>query len=376
MKAGVYFSNHKDSLTAGRNASAGAVAASGEPVLTLAFTTDSYDQAMVLEGIRQNVSTSLIAGFCCAGVITSSGIHRKGVGVMTLSGHFRAATILKKGLGDNPFAVGQSTGKELLASGINNGTAIVMPDGFQANLTEMLRGLYNEMGPDFQYIGGGAGDNLNFFKTYQFNEQGVADNALAAAVIEGIDFGVGVGHGWVPIGDPVIITRSNGKRVYEMDGVPAFEEYSKRLRGITRDQFPVMAMKHPLGFANISGEYIIRDPMKVNDDQSIDFVTEVPSQAVGYIMDGGIEVLVETAREVAQAAIAEIYQPEFMLLFDCISRVLLMDRRFQEEIRALQDIVGTQVPLLGALTFGEIGCYYNAPLFHNKTVVVAIGGRG
>lgn len=374
MKAGVYFSEHQDSFTAGKEASAGAVEGSGPPVLTLAFTTDGYDQAQVLEGIKQNISFSLIAGFCCAGVVTSSGVHNQGVGVMTLSGDFRASTILQKGLSQDPFSAGQKSGQFLLESGITQGTAIVLPDGFQANISEMLRGIYSEMGSDFEYIGGGAGDNLKFFKTYQFTEQGISENALSAAVVEGLDFGVGIGHGWNPVGEPLVITRSEGKRVYEIDGSPAFLGYTKRLGQMTSDEFPAMAMKHPLGFPNISGQYIIRDPLQVNNDQSMDFVTEVPSQAVGYIMEGRLENLIQTAREASQVAASSVSAPAFLLLFDCISRVLLMEDRFQEEIEAIRETVGREIPMIGALTFGEVGCYDRAPLFHNKTTVVAAGG--
>ncbi len=193
--------------------------------------------------------------------------------------------------------------------------------------------------------------------------------------MQGLDIGVGIGHGWTPVGDPLVITRSKGKRVYELDGSPAFSEYSKRLGLITRDQFPVMAMKHPLGFANISGQFIIRDPLKINDDQSIDFVTEVPSQAVGYIMEGETDTLIRTARKAAQMAVSSVDEPGFMLLFDCISRVLLMGDQFREEIKALLETIGSEVPMLGALTFGEVGCFNSVPLFHNKTTVVAVGGR-
>ena len=59
---------------------------------------------------------------------------------------------------------------------------------------------------------------------------------------------------------------------------------------------------------------------------------------------------------------------------DCISRVLLMGDRFVEEIQAIRQAVGADVPLLGALSFGEIGSYVDVPLLHNKTTVIAVGG--
>jgi len=373
MKAGASFSGHEESLAAGREAAKCAVAACGPPVLTLVFITDAYDPEQVLAGVRAVVGSSRIAGFCCGGVITAAGLHSQGVGVLALSGDFEAVTTLQNGLGRDPYGIGQKAGRAARESGLSSGTAIVMPDGFQANLPKMLRGLYSQLGPDFQYIGGGAGDNLKFFQTHQFTEQGVSRDALAVTLVHGLEVGVGIGHGWTPMGDPLAISRSEGKRVYEINGAPAFQEYARRLGLDQRDRFAYAAMEHPLGFPNISGQFVIRDPLRVNDDDSIDFITEIPSQAVGYVMECSMEGLIDTARKAARAAILPGGKPTFMLLFDCISRAMLMGDRFDEEIRALCETVGPDLPILGALTFGEIGSHDNVPLFHNKTTVVAVG---
>lgn len=375
MKAGASFSNQASSLAAGREAAVHAAKVSGQPVLTLVFTTDVHDPAQVLAGVNSVVSPSHVAGFCCGGVITAAGVQNQGVGVLALSGDFQAATTLQEGLGCDPFTAGHKAGLSLKREGLKNGTAIVMPDGFQSRMMEMLRGLYGQLGPDFQYIGGGAGDNLHFFETHQFTERGVAKDAMAVALVHGLKMSVGIDHGWTPVGDPLLISKSEGKRVHEIDGACAFSEYGRRLGLTDRDQFTALAMRHPLGFPNILGQYVIRDPLRLNEDDSIDFVTEIPSQAVGHMMECSIEGLVEAARKAANQALSSVEKPVFMLLFDCISRVVLMGDRFHEEINALREIIGPDVPMLGALTFGEVGGLDNVPLFHNKTTVVAVGSE-
>lgn len=375
MKAGVAFSNHENPAQAGREAAAQAVLISGPPALTILFTTDAYDPEAVLTAVKAEIGPSKLVGFCCGGIITADGVHPQGVGICSLSGTFRVETTWQAGLGDDPLDVGRKTGEALLKSGIQHGTIIALPDGFQANLAEMLRGLFGPLGADFQYVGGGAGDNQKFFKTYQFTEQGWGSDSVAAAVLEDVAIATRIGHGWVPMGEPLVMTKVRGKTVFEIDGVSAFSAYRKRLGGISREEFKTQGMLHPLGFPDVFGQYIIRDPLTVNDDESIQFVTEVPSQAVGNIMDGQIDQLVETAERAAQEAVAAIHKPSFVLLFDCISRVLLMGDRFSEEILAIRDAVGPGIPLLGALSFGEIGSYEDVPLLHNKTTVVAVGGE-
>jgi hypothetical protein len=271
--------------------------------------------------------------------------------------------------------VGENAGAELLASGIDNGTVFVFPDGFSSNISEMIRGLYNKMGPGYRYVGGGAGDNLKFFKTYQFTEKGIGTDSLAVALVSGIDFQTAIGHGWKPIGDPLVITLAKGKKLLEIDGSPAFDAYTERFNEITADTFPEYGMKYPLGFPDISGNYFIRDPLILNPDKTIDYVTEVPNNAVGSFMQGQIEELIEESGNVANTAVSGMISPQFALVCECVSRYLLMGEDFEKELKVMHESIGKQVALIGVLTFGEVGCFEEVPFLHNKTIVIAVGGN-
>ena len=375
MKVGIAYSTLNDSRRAGTEAAEEAVKSSGKPALTFLFTTDSYDQEIVFEAVKGVVGDSKIVGSCGGGIVTSEGAFQQAVAVGTLSGaELRVMTSLQGGLDEDPRGTGCRAGEELLTSGINKGTVVVLPDGFAANISESIRGLYNSMGPNFKYIGGGAGDNPRFFKTYQFTEAGVKTNALAVALLNGVVIETGIGHGWKPGGELVVITKVKGKRVFEIDSRPAFDAYSERIGNITRDKFPEWGMRYPLGIPDIHGNYLIRDPISVNDDKSIDLVTEIPTNAVANIMEGNVTDLIETARTVAKLVSKKVAEPQLALIFDCISRYLLMGEEFEEELRAIRNAIGMKVPILGALSFGEVGSYANVPQFHNKTVTIAVLG--
>jgi len=374
MKAGIAFSAQPDASRAGREAAARAVALSGPPGLVIVFSTDAYPPRDVLEGVRRETGASKLIGFCCGGIVADDAYHPQGVGICTLGGPIRVQTVLEEGLDRDPYGTGCRTADALLSKGASEGLVIALPDGFQSDLGDMLRGLYSRFGPGFEFVGGGAGDNLQFFKTYQFTEQGCASHALAAALVQGMETAVRIGHGWVPMGEPLVMTRAHGKTVYEIDGMPAFAAYRKRLGAISREDFNTIGMRHPLGFPDVFGQYIIRDPLAVQDDDSIQFVTEVPSQAVGNIMEGPMDQLIETAGRTAREAVQSVCDPRFLLLFDCISRVLLMGDEFGKELHAIREAVGPGVPVLGALTFAEIGAMGGVPLLHNKTTIALAGG--
>ena len=348
---------------------------SGQPALTLAFTTDAYAPYALWRALLSQDGSSPLLGFQCGGVITREGMLEQGIGIATIGGDITVATSIETGLDGDPFSTGQRLGSSL-ATRVPDGLALLLPNGFLPGAYEFTRGLYASMGPDYRYVGGASGDNRKFESTCQFTESALEQDAVAAALVSGCAIGAAIGHGWEPHGDPLVITRSQGKRLYELDGRPAFQVYSERL-GVTirRDAFRSYSMVNPFGFVDISGNYVIRDARAVNDDDSMDFVTELPERAVARLMKGEVSALVEAARAVTGKATSEVDRPTLGLVFDCISRYLLMGDRFNEEIDALVSGVGEDVPFLGALTFGEIGSFEEVPLFHNKTIAAAVLGN-
>jgi len=371
---GIGYNQKSDSVLAGRLAAEQAVEQSGEPAITFLFTTENYAQELVLQAVKEVIGKSKLVGLCTPGIITRDGVLEKGVGVCTISdSEMQVVTCLQEDVNLSAWESGEEAGRKLRTSGIDSGTVFVFPDGFTTNISYLIKGMYNALGPNFTYIGGGSGDNLKFFKTYQFTEQGVSSNALAAALVKGISFQIGIGHGWKPVGQPMVITRASGKKVYEIDGRPAFEVYSECLGGIDRKSFPCYGMKYPLGIPAVGGYFLIRDPLKVDEDNSIVFVTEVPQNTVVTLMEGTVENLITTAGEVASIAASGLSSPGIIFLFDCVSRYLLMGKEFEQELKEVMNVVGSDVPMIGMLSFGEIGNFSGIPFFHNKTIIVAVG---
>ncbi|GAW92478.1 FIST signal transduction protein [Calderihabitans maritimus] len=374
MRVGIGYNQKCDSVLAGRLAAEQAVGQSGEPAITFLFTTENYAQELVLQAVKEVIGKSKLVGLCTPGIITRDGVLEKGVGVCTISdSEMQVATCLQENVNLSSWESGEEAGRKLRASGIDSGTVFVFPDGFATNISDLIKGMYNALGPNFTYIGGGTGDNLKFFKTYQFTEQGVSSNALAAALVKGISFQIGIGHGWKPVGQPMVITKASGKKVYEIDGRPAFEVYSECLGGIDKESFPSYGMKYPLGIPAVGGYFLIRDPLKVEEDNSIVFVTEVPQNTVVTLMEGTVENLITTAGEVASIAVSGLASPEIIFLFDCVSRYLLMGKEFEQELKEVMNVVGPEVPMIGMLSFGEVGTFSGIPFFHNKTIIVAVG---
>ena len=375
VRVGVGSSTLTDSRAAGLEAAEQALSGMGEPTIVVLFTTDLYEPKAVLDAVRSKTGGACVAGISCAGILTADGVFPQGVGVCAVKGNFPAVTLLQPNAADASEA-GRRAGGRILEAGIEAGTVLVLPEPFGMSQHDFLRGLYDRLGADFQYTGGAAWGGAISAEAYQFTDGGVETSATALAAVGRGVASVAVGHGWTPMGHPMIVTKARGTVVYEIDGEPAFTAYQKQLGGMSREEFKQLGSLHPMGFPDVFGRYQIRDPLEVLEDGSIRFIMEVPAQAVGSIMEGQLDRLIAAAEETAHEAASGVEEPSGILVFDCISRQQLLQDRMTEEIEAFRRGAGRTVPLIGALTFGEVGAHEVIPLMHNKTASVVVFGGG
>lgn len=152
MQVGIGFSSAEDPSAAGQAASEQAVQQSGRPVITLVWTTDNYDQERVLSAVKKVIGNSRLVGACVPGVIVNLRLYEKGVGICTVSGEgVEAITHLQRNISKCSYGKGEKVGEALMEKGGESpGTVLLFPDGFAANISGLLRGLYNVMGPAFE----------------------------------------------------------------------------------------------------------------------------------------------------------------------------------------------------------------------------------
>lgn len=344
--------------------------------LIILFTTERYDHQLIVNEVVKHFKDVRLVGFCAGGVIISNRFSYEGIVAAGIySSKVKTKTFLISEFTKNVHKAANLAVNKLLTNKVNEGLLLILPDGFVINIPTFIRALYEQMGPEFGYIGGGSGDNLKFFKTFQFTEEGVKSQAVALALLKNIRYFTAVGHGFIPIGPPLLITKASNKIVYEIDGEPAFKVYRSLIRKIfsvevTTENFASIGLRYPLGIPYFEKDFILRDPLKVLEDEGIEFVTEVPEGTIAYIMHTCEDHLLSATKKVSAKIKEAIPNPKLVLVFDCISRSVILGEKFKEELSLISEIIGENVPIIGALTFGEIGSFANVPLFHNKTIAI------
>jgi len=226
-------------------------------------------------------------------------------------------------------------------------------------------------------VGGGAGDNLRYVRTAQFAlGRAWHDSVVVVAIDSDRPTSVGIRHGWHPYGPPTMVTRAHGATAVELDYRRAFDAYREVARNngddVTEREFARFAMTHPLGIPQPNGEYVIRDPLAVELDGSLRCVAEVPDGSTMRVMQGDRDDLLRAARAAASDARERVLGPPGgAIVFDCVSRYLILGGDMRRELAAIQEGIGRETPMMGCLTLGELGTVGSvAPQFHNKTAVV------
>ncbi len=355
------------------------------PDFLLLFTTEQYDQAEVLQGVRDIFPHTPLIGFCGAGVFTGPEVHTRGVALMGLSSPgLQVHTTAVTRVGTRSREAGCEFARQVMSKAEKSPYALLLtlPDPLTGcNVSEFLRGALEITGAEVTYLGGGAGDNLRFLQTYQMEgDQVYQDAAAGALLLSQQPIGVAVHHGWRPLSQALTVTRSTESVVHELDWGEAFQVYRQAVGApdLTREDFAAFAMVRPLGIPQAEEQFVIRDPIQVREDGSLVCVGEVPQNSIVRVMQGTKEDMVQAAREAAATARTQLggVQVAGAVLFDCVSRCLMLGEAFREELAAVQEVIGTDVPLIGCLTFGEIGALAGGlPQFHNKTLAMALFGR-
>lgn len=252
--------------------------------------------------------------------------------------------------------------------------AFLFVDCLSQNIGALTTAVFSNLGFEIHYLGGGCGAVDLQPRPCIFTRDGlVADTAVLA--VSSTPSGVGMAHGWVPLGNTLKVTEAQGNAVISLDWRPAFTVYrelAERYFGdaLPADQLFSHARRYRFGITRLDAEVLVREPLG-SDGQRLFFAGEVPEGAFLRILDGDPAQLAAAAvqaREQAQAAYQGAADHVLTLLVDCTARALLLgENGFANELAAVHD--GT--PLVGFLSLGEIGkSGYSYLEFCNETVVI------
>jgi hypothetical protein len=238
------------------------------------------------------------------------------------------------------------TGQKMMDLDIHKYVGIILVDGMsvaEERLMEKIGDLTN-----VTFIGGSAGDDLKFQKTYVFaNGKAYTDAAVLALLKPTAGFDVIKTQSFRDLKKILRATRvDEAKRtVIEFNAKPAAEAYAQVL-GVTQKAAGDKFMSNPVGLM-VDDQPFVRSPQQFQGESMV-FYCNIKQGMELHLLES-MDIVKDT-RAVLQAKQKELGKISGLINFHCILRTLELEQRKQTEDYGK---VFADIPSIGFSTYGE-----------------------
>lgn len=230
------------------------------------------------------------------------------------------------------------------------------------------------LGPEIQIFGGiSCSRDITSSDSMVFSKNGgYATRAVVLILYGGTHFYVEAFKmtGWKPLGRKFHVTKSEGRILRELDGIPAYEVYRKYLKIRNDDNFFYHTLEFPM-FYEHNGTTILRVPVASNPDNSITMSSDIEENSIVRISYGDPATIIESIK--AERERLQDFQPDLLHIFSCAARRTFWTSEDPTyELYPLKEIA----PSSGFFSHGEFLRTKGNLNQHNVTLVIAAMREG
>ncbi|WP_299112265.1 FIST N-terminal domain-containing protein [uncultured Winogradskyella sp.] len=274
---------------------------------------------------------------------------------------------------DKSYGAGSILAKQLEGEDLKH--AIVFSDGSNINGADLVSGLKSVF-HNTSITGGLSGYNIDSKEAFIIANTAIESKKIVGLGFYGKELNVSYGSngGWNSFGADRLVSKSKKNIVFELDGLPALEVYKKFLGDKAYD-LPTSALSFPFSMrVNEFDIPVVRTVRAINEEnQSLIFAANVPKGSYLRLMKSNVDRLIKGAEDSAKKAVEAINQkPDLTILVSCIGRRLLLKQLVEEEVEAVEEVLGINSKITGFYSFGEIAPFgESSPCeLHNQTMTV------
>ncbi len=198
------------------------------------------------------------------------------------------------------------------------------------------------------FIGGSAGDDLKFKKTFVYADGKAYANAAVLALIKPkARFGVLKTQSFKVLNNKLTVTKANEakREVIEFNNKPASIAYSEAV-GDSVDKADKYFMKNPVGLM-VGKEPYVRSPQQIKGNSMVFYCNVLEGMDLSLLES--TDMIIET-KDALEKKIKEMGTVEGIINFHCILRTLELENKGQTEAYGK---IFEQVPTIGFSTYGE-----------------------
>lgn len=345
--------------------------------LVVFFCSSRYDLAEIADEINRQFAGVKVIGCTTAGEIGPAGYLDFSLsGASFAASDFSAVTGALGDLQAFEIQAGQEFAQALMrqlesvdsASNARNTFSLLLVDGLSVREEQVAQAVKGALG-NVPLVGGSAGDDIEFARTWVFYDGAFhSDAAVLALFSTETPFTVFKTQHFVSDAERLVVTEADpeARLVREINGLPAAEEYA-RVIGTTVDGLGTMRFAAAPVVVVIDGTDYVRSIQKANPDGSLTFFCAIDEGLV-FRVAHGVD-LVDNLRQSVRELEARIGPLQAVCAFDCILRNLEMLQHGQKS--QVEQLFGEH-DFFGFSTYGE----QFGPVHVNQTLTgVAFGYR-
>lgn len=341
-----------------------------------------------ISGAARRVAPGVrIAAASCCGIVGSEGVSEsvKDMAVMAMRGDDFVVAQVNGIFAHNAFDGCAELGRQLQRTKRPVRFVYLLAPGIDIANDQCLAGLESVLGTEVPVFGATSSDNMKGILSLQMIDDLVSEHAAFAIGItdDSIEVDTQATHGFVAVGDPMVVTKADGNQIIELNGKSAWLEFTSRL-GISPeatcgDSIPIGALAEELPPA-LAAEYGNQHILRVVTSRAGNVMHYATQCQVGtrlWLTKRDEKLIFDDMDRLTRAmqSRAAGRMPLAVFHADCLARGrFLFDRVLKEELVSRMQFPfsakGRCPPWLGMYGFGEYARLGGRNAYHNYTTAL------
>ena len=341
---------------------------------------------MLSETRRLAPKARVVAASGC-GVVGRDGVSEsmKDIAIMAIQGKDFVLAHEDGIYGANSYEKSVEMAKRMKAQNPDVRFIYFLASGIDIANDRCIAGFESVFGPKVTIFGATSSDNMRGIVSYQGVDGDVYQHAAFAIGFTDptLEVDTQATHGFVAVGEPLVVTRAEGNRIHEFNGRPAWTEYTRRLglapTATCGDSIPIGALGEKLSpalAAEYGNDHLLRVVTSREGDTMHYATTCAEGTRLWLTKRDEDKIFSEMDRMVAtMSARAGGRKPVAVFHADCLARGrFLFDRILKEELVSRMQHPfhsnGECPPWLGMYGFGEFAHLGGVNTYHNYTTAL------
>jgi len=326
----------------------------------------------------------------CCGVIGREGVSEsmKDIAMMAIKGNEFGVAHTDDFYGHNAYEKTLAMARELKSTTPGIQMLYFMGSGIDTDNQAVIKACEEVFGSGVTLFGATSSDNMKGFINYQgVNDRVYTHGAFLVGFADpSLSVETQATHGFVAVGEPLVVTKTSGHVIKEFNGKPAWSEYL-RILGLPADStcgdtIPVGALGEKLP-EPLASEY--RNPLLLrvvtsHDGENMHFATSIAEGTPLWLTTRDEALIFSEMDHMVQAMKNRLTGKQVVAVFhaDCLARGRFLHNRIikEELVSRMQypfyNESGYCPPWLGMYGFGEFARLGGINTFHNYTTALYV----